>query len=244
MNPASGARVGHAQTHAPATHSHAAHAGGSGQVGGSPVDAEVPEDASPPVSSLVSAAPLARLASPPVVDAAPPGSPALLSGALPPQASVSASAGDQRCSVEATRLGYAKPMRALHCSLVALAVAAAPACASRYKADASAPTYAAQAKISVKMNKTGNRILRVEMLHLAPPQKIDPTHRAYVVWIAVPGEQITRAGALNYNDRRRRGVLVATTPHAKFEVVVTLEGSATPGQPSQKEILRKLVSKI
>ena len=135
-------------------------------------------------------------------------------------------------------------MRALHCTLVALAVATAPACASRYKADASAPTHAAQAKISVKLNKTGNRILRVEMIHLAPPQKIDPTHRAYVVWIAVPGEQITRAGALNYNDRRRRGVLVATTPHAKFEVVVTLEGSGTPAQPSQKEILRRLVSKI
>lgn len=135
-------------------------------------------------------------------------------------------------------------MRALTVPLLALAVATAPACASRYKADANAPTYAAQAKISVKLNKTGNRILRVEMIHLAPPQKIDPANRAYVVWIAVPGEQITRAGAMEYSDRRRRGILLATTPHPKFEVVVTIEGSTTPSQPSSKEILRKLVSKI
>ncbi|MEZ4450001.1 MAG: hypothetical protein R3B09_11025 [Nannocystaceae bacterium] len=135
-------------------------------------------------------------------------------------------------------------MRALAFLPLALALSTTPGCASRYKADAGAPTYAAQAKISVKLNKTGNRILRVELLHLAPPQKIDPTYRAYVVWIAVPGEPITRAGAVEYNDRRRRGILLATTPHPKFEVVVTIETTTTPSQPSQKEILRKLVSKI
>ena len=121
---------------------------------------------------------------------------------------------------------------------------AAPGCASRYKADANSPTYAAQAKISVKLNKTGNREVKIEINHLAPPQKIDPANRAYVAWIAVPGTDPVKAGVLEYNDRRRRGVLSATTPNPKFEVVVTLEQSLRPQTPSQIEILRKLVSKI
>ena len=121
---------------------------------------------------------------------------------------------------------------------------AGPACASRYKADTDSPAYAGQAKISVKLNKTGNREIRVQINHLAPPQKIDPQGRAYVAWIAVPGSPPVKAGVLEYNDRRRRGVISATTPNPKFEVVVTLEQSVRPTEPSSTEILRKLVSKI
>ncbi|MCB9705389.1 MAG: hypothetical protein H6711_26180 [Myxococcales bacterium] len=123
-------------------------------------------------------------------------------------------------------------------------VAAGPGCASRYKADAEAPTYAAQAKISVKVNKTGIRQLRVEMIHLAPPSKIDPANKVYMVWISVPGQGTTKAGYLDYNERRRRGVLQATTPHPKFEVFVTIEQNPRAVEPSGKEIVRKLVSKI
>ena len=121
---------------------------------------------------------------------------------------------------------------------------AVPGCASRYKLDADSPAYAAQAKIAIKLNKTGNRQIRLEIRHLAPPQKIDPAGRAYVAWIAVPGSEPVKAGVLEYNDRWRRGVLTATTPNPKFEIVVTLEQSLRPQKPSSTEILRKLVSKI
>ena len=127
---------------------------------------------------------------------------------------------------------------------LALLLAAAPACASRYKADAEAPTSAAQAKIRVSVNKTGIRQVRVEMLHLAPPAKIDPANKVYMVWIAVPGQGVTKAGYLDYSERRRRGVLVATTPHPKFEVIVTIEQNPSASEPGKAEILRKLVSKI
>ena len=133
---------------------------------------------------------------------------------------------------------------ALPLALVALAALTAPACASRYKADAEAPTYAAQAKIRVTVNKTGIRQVRVEMIHLAPPARIDPANKVYMVWIAVPGQGVTKAGYLDYSERRRRGVLVATTPHPKFEVIVTIEANPSASEPGKVEILRKLVSKI
>ncbi len=120
----------------------------------------------------------------------------------------------------------------------------APGCASRYTVPSGPPTYAADAKISVKLTKTGNREVTVKMVHLAPLKRIDPGLRGYVVWISVPGQGTTRAGMLNYNERRRIGKLVATTPHPKFEVFVTIERSPTVTQPTGTEIVRKLVSKI
>lgn len=128
--------------------------------------------------------------------------------------------------------------------LCAVLLAAGPGCASRYKLDAEAPTYAAQAKISVTVNKTGVRSLRVEMIHLAPPARIDPANQGYMVWIAVPGQPTAKAGFLEYNERRRRGLLVATTPHEKFEVIVSIEQSGAATAPGPKVIIRKVVSKI
>lgn len=121
---------------------------------------------------------------------------------------------------------------------------AAPGCASRYTVPSGAPTYAADAKISVKLTKTGNRQVTVKLVHLAPLKRIDPGLRGYVVWFSVPGQGINRAGMLSYNERRRVGKLVATTPHPKFEVFVTIERSPTVTAPTGTEIVRKLVSKI
>jgi hypothetical protein len=135
----------------------------------------------------------------------------------------------------------------MHSSLLyALALAlsfGAMGCASRYKVDAEAPTYAALAKIRVKVNKTDNREMHLDVLHLAPPARIDPTYRGYAVWINVPGHGITKAGMLDYSEKRRRGKIVATTPHPKFEVIVSLERDLGASAPSQDVILRKIVAR-
>ena len=127
--------------------------------------------------------------------------------------------------------------------LCVLVLASSPACAGHYKLDAEGPTYAAQAKISVKVNKTGVRSFRVVMIHLAPPARIDPANKGYMVWIAVPGQATVKAGFLSYSERRRRGVLSATTPHAKFEVIVTIETDPSATVPGPKVILRKIVAR-
>nr|MCH9683983.1 hypothetical protein [Deltaproteobacteria bacterium] len=85
--------------------------------------------------------------------------------------------------------------------------------------------------------------VRVLVDHLAPPARIDASLRQYVVWISVPGHGVTKAGVLDYNERRRRGKLTATTPHAKFEVLITMESDPTVAQPSQRLVLRKLVGR-
>ena len=129
-------------------------------------------------------------------------------------------------------------------SLVFATVAlASTGCASRYRVDAEPPTYAALAKIRVKVNRTDNREMHLDVLHLAPPARIDPGYRGYAVWINVPGHGISKAGILDYNERRRKGRIVATTPHPKFEVIVSLERDLTTSAPSQQVILRKIVAR-
>ncbi|MEM9462583.1 MAG: hypothetical protein AAGF11_51020 [Myxococcota bacterium] len=118
-----------------------------------------------------------------------------------------------------------------------------PACASRYKLDTEPPAYAGQAKIKVKVNKTDNREVEIRVDHLAPPARIDASLRAYVVWIAVPGHGVTKAGVLDYSEKRRRGTLTATTPHPKFEVFISLESNPSTAQPSERLVLRKLVAR-
>jgi hypothetical protein len=63
------------------------------------------------------------------------------------------------------------------------------------------------------------------------------------VWIAVPGQPTAKAGFLSYSERRRRGVLTATTPHAKFEIIVTIETDSSATVPGPKVILRKVVAR-
>ena len=115
-------------------------------------------------------------------------------------------------------------------------------CASRFKTDAEAPTYAAKAKIVVKTKRDENREMSLTIDHLAPPGRIDPKYQAYAVWIRVPGHDITRVGVLKYNSRKRRGKLNATTPHPNFEVIVSLENNPSASAPSTDSIvLRKVV---
>ncbi len=128
-------------------------------------------------------------------------------------------------------------------SLLALGMftAASTGCAARYKLDAEAPTHAAQAKLKVKVNRDDLRELKVSVDHLAPPQRLGPQYKAYGVWIRVPGHGTTKVGLLDYNEKRRRGSLEATTPHAKFEVLITLESNTSAAAPSNDVIVSKIV---
>jgi len=128
-------------------------------------------------------------------------------------------------------------------TLCAALLVSASGCISRYRVEAEAPTYAAQARLSVKVNRTGNRVVRLVMIHLAPFRKIDPGYVGYAVWIVVPGQPHVLAGFLDYNRERRRGMLVASTPKSKFEVQVSLEKSKSVTAPTGKIILRKIASR-
>jgi len=135
-----------------------------------------------------------------------------------------------------------KMMRKFSIVTLAVMIAGTAGCANRYRLDTEAPNYAGMARVKVKVNDTGNREMTLRIDHLAPPHRIDPSYRAYAVWIAVPGHATSKIGLLDYDAGKRRGEIVATSPFAKFEVIVSLEGDSSTAQPSDAIVMRKVVT--
>lgn len=88
---------------------------------------------------------------------------------------------------------------------------------------AAGPTYAADAGIKVKPNKTGIGAITLTIEHLAPPKRIDKSYAGYVAWLIVKGQPPVKLGMLEYNEKKRRGVLHASTPQKTFTLQVTIE---------------------
>lgn len=83
-----------------------------------------------------------------------------------------------------------------------------------------------------------NRMIRVELQHLAPPQRLESGHQYYGVWFRTGGHGTTFAGRLAYDEGSRTGRLAATTPLRDVEVLITIERQPSPRAPSPHVIVR------
>ena len=125
-------------------------------------------------------------------------------------------------------------------SALATALLVAPACkTTRYTVAAGAPTYAADANIKIKPNKTGNGEIFINVEHLAPPKRIGKSNAGYVVWLKAGDQAPIKLGALEYDEKKRRGRLHATTPQKSFELLISLEKSLSVQAASGEVIVRQ-----
>lgn len=107
-----------------------------------------------------------------------------------------------------------------------------PACSTvKYNVAAGAPTYAADAQIKVKPNKTGVGDITIVVEHLAPPKRIDKSNIGYAAWLVVDGQPPVKLGMLDYNENKRRGELHASTPQKKFTIQISIEKAANTQSP-------------
>jgi hypothetical protein len=81
--------------------------------------------------------------------------------------------------------------------------------------------------------------LAVNVVHLSPPERIEAGSRQFVVWQRPSSESTwQRVGVLDYNAGDRRGRLAETTvPHAKFELLITVEQQSNPPSPSSAAVI-------
>ena len=83
-----------------------------------------------------------------------------------------------------------------------------------------------------------NRMIRVELQHLAPPARLESGHQYYGVWFRTGSHGTTFAGRLAYDEGSRTGRLAATTPLRNVEVLITVERQQSPREPSGHVIVR------
>lgn len=113
----------------------------------------------------------------------------------------------------------------------------AVACKTTVQTATEAPALGSDAKIVAKKNKTGTYVVSIDVMNLAPPPRLDAESTTFVVWLVTKDTPAVRAGALAYDEGDRRGLLEATSPNARFNVLITLERDASPLSPSGKGIL-------
>ncbi len=124
--------------------------------------------------------------------------------------------------------------------LVALFVASMlTACGpTAYVVQGRSPFVGADGVVEVEMDE-GARVVTVELENLVPPSRVDPSLTQYVLWIAPSGGQPARAATLVFNENDRSGSARATTPDARFTVIVTAEAMGTPPMPSTNVVFQQ-----
>lgn len=128
---------------------------------------------------------------------------------------------------------------------ITLAACLAAACAhgqtTNLQTAAGAP--AAVGQVETEVGDNGNTEVKVEVEHLAPPEKVKSGASVYVVW-AKPhtDEKAQNLGALAV-DADRKGKLETKTPLKQFDVLVTPEASASVDAPTNDPVMRASVTK-
>ncbi len=95
---------------------------------------------------------------------------------------------------------------------------------------------AAQGKVKVATGDKGNRDLRVEVKHIAPPDAVFTGASTYVVWLKPDNGPPQNIGVLPV-DKNLNAELETTTSFTTFQVMVTAEATAQPTGPSGNEVL-------
>jgi len=120
--------------------------------------------------------------------------------------------------------------------------AAASGCATKIQTSTDAPALGSDAEIIAKKGKTGNYAVSITITNLAPAARLEDGANAFVVWVLQKDQPATRAGALDYDDGDRTGVLEITSPDPSFTILITLEEAVTATTPGGKRILEQAVT--
>ncbi len=100
---------------------------------------------------------------------------------------------------------------------------------------------AAQGSVLAQAAENGNTRITVEVKHLAPPERLNPTAKVYVVWVQPPGGPPQNVGALRV-DAELTGRLVTVTAFATFDVLVTAEEFPTTTMPRGPQVLSAVIT--
>lgn len=102
-------------------------------------------------------------------------------------------------------------------------------------------TPAAQGTVVARPAENGNVKLTVEVKHLAPPERVSPTAKVYVVWVQPQSGPPQNVGGLRV-DQNLSGRLETVTVHQSFEVYITAEEQPAATLPTGPRTLTAVVT--
>lgn len=109
-------------------------------------------------------------------------------------------------------------------------------CAHKVPMQTSQQIPAAQANVKVNKGDAGNSIVKLDVKHLAPPEKLVPGAKHFVVWVQPSNGTVQNVGAFDVGEDRK-ATFETKTPHKDFSVFVTAEPEMTATMPSSERLL-------
>jgi hypothetical protein len=97
---------------------------------------------------------------------------------------------------------------------------------------------AATAKGKVSKNRNNNTVVEFSVRNLAPPERLTPPRKFYVVWIQPPGQFPENRGQLVIDGSKLSGKKTIATPHREFDIFITAEDALTGTIPTGEQIMR------
>lgn len=121
------------------------------------------------------------------------------------------------------------------CTLCIAILLGSTACAQKMRFNPSTAVPAADAWAKVTRDTNNNARIRIDVRHLANPQRLDPPREVYVVWAETPDARTLNLGRLAV-DKNRRGTLESTTSLREFRLLISAEhlADAVASSPSRQ----------
>ena len=118
---------------------------------------------------------------------------------------------------------------------------AAASCSHKIGFAQSSVVPAAQGSIKMKKDDNNNYKLNVSVTNLAPPDRLQPPHSAYVVWIETEQNGVQNLGRLNsesgFLSKTLKADLNAVTPYKPTRLFITAEDDAAIRYPGEMVVL-------
>ncbi|MDQ6608906.1 MAG: hypothetical protein M3Y85_03695 [Bacteroidota bacterium] len=100
---------------------------------------------------------------------------------------------------------------------------------------------AAQGSIKMKKDNNNNYKIEVSVTNLAPPDRLQPPHSVYVVWIETEQNGTKNIGQLNsesgFLSKALKGSLTAISPYKPTRLFITAEDNAAIQFPNSMVVL-------
>jgi hypothetical protein len=113
----------------------------------------------------------------------------------------------------------------------------------KYQVPSTAKAPGADASIIADTSaEQGQTALQLEVTNLAPPPRVNPNAKTFVVWYRKgPSAVWSRIGGLKYDEDEREGALTGSVPEIAFDLTVSAEATEAPASPSSDIVFAQRV---
>ena len=109
-------------------------------------------------------------------------------------------------------------------------------CAQKVDFEAMPVVPASDVDAKVTRDANDNARVRLDIKHLAPPERLSPPKSMYIVWAQTPTGRNVNLGRLRVK-KNRSARFETVTPLEKFRLLITAEDAADVATPSQQIVL-------